>query len=479
MRQPGVDAGEPVHIGMVGGRLGRRGAILRRTLTQALPAGDLAALVFFDARQRAWRAVPTTISADRRTLTARVHHFSIWDDVEYGAGWLLDTRVDPPMCDGSPPSWVDDHGGVVFVDDENAPLRWCVGHDPKNSSLLVVKLIVNRSYGMAVRPSVTPVRIDDSPLGAGPRGLATRLLTRSLSTPGKLGDAFGGEIPAIPGLEVDLWFTEAQVRKTVGSPLVHVARAANEAMAGLTYTEIQKITGDESIVGRRVAAVSALVAIAQCGDDLIRPFTKHQWSSVVKGAIACLTDNAEAIGKDVALTLTTVLPNESPKVLGKIGGKVGGKLWQVWATGAAFQFATWSADQKLIDAAFDLRIFPKIVRKPRPPLPAKRPVTHTLPAPSTPPAMTGLSPGAIFESKCVVAWPSAPIYTSQGIQMTMSCVGVPESKYLFTNVNFDDPNFRITPATGPVDVKGRVVDVARSSYGYSELVVVASAITIG
>jgi hypothetical protein len=61
----------------------------------------------------------------------------------------------------------------------------------------------------------------------------------------------------------------------------------------------------------------------------------------------------------------------------------------------------------------------------------------------------------------------------------MSCASVPESRYLFTSVNYANPHFTITPSTGAVEVRGKVVDVARSDYGYSELIVVADSIESG
>jgi hypothetical protein len=60
----------------------------------------------------------------------------------------------------------------------------------------------------------------------------------------------------------------------------------------------------------------------------------------------------------------------------------------------------------------------------------------------------------------------------------MSCNHVPEGQYLFTDVIYDDPSLQPTPDSGTMHVIGRVVDVARSDYGYSELVVQASSVTI-
>ena len=105
-----------------------------------------------------------------------------------------------------------------------------------------------------------------------------------------------------------------------------------------------------------------------------------------------------------------------------------------------------------------------------PPTPAPPPTTQQAPPP--------LAIGSPFDDKCVVAWPTAPVRTSASIEMTMSCAHVPESTYLFTQVTYDDPNLPITPSTGTIRVQGRVVDVAKSEYGFNELVVQASSVEL-
>ena len=62
--------------------------------------------------------------------------------------------------------------------------------------------------------------------------------------------------------------------------------------------------------------------------------------------------------------------------------------------------------------------------------------------------------------------------------MTMTCSNVPESEYLFTQVQYGDPNLDITPDTGEVQVTGKVVGVETSDYGFKELVVLASNIKL-
>jgi pimeloyl-ACP methyl ester carboxylesterase len=105
--------------------------------------------------------------------------------------------------------------------------------------------------------------------------------------------------------------------------------------------------------------------------------------------------------------------------------------------------------------------------------------TTTAPAsaPSTP-SPQALSVGAPFDSECVVAWPTAPVRTSDSIQMTMSCSQVPENEYLFAQVVYGDPNLPVTPDHSRVHVIGKIVDIATSAYGYKELVVDASSVQL-
>jgi hypothetical protein len=114
------------------------------------------------------------------------------------------------------------------------------------------------------------------------------------------------------------------------------------------------------------------------------------------------------------------------------------------------------------------------------------PTTATTPAttpatPAPPPSAShpqSLAVGASFDSECVVAWPTAPVTTSTSIQMTMSCGGVPENEYLFTQVDYGDPNLPISPDHARAHVVGTIVDVATSAYGYKELVVQASSVQV-
>jgi hypothetical protein len=366
-RVAGVNAGSAVAFELEGGDLPAAGVTIARRLSSPLPLGDTATLAYYDGEHDAWIAVPTQTSADRRTLSTTVHHLSIWNDIQYGAGWLLDRRVDAPECEGPRPSWIRGSGDVVVLDDKNAPLRWCTGHDPNHPDVLVVKVRLNRSYGVRMVPSVAPTWLYDGLFQSGPGGFLTE-------APLRLSEAFhrprprAGETILLGGEEVDYGFTEAQVRSLSAPVLVRAKLEKPEAIAGLTYTALTKLAGDEKVLGRQVAAVVALVGIAQCASDIGGPLSRSDFGAAARGAFECLKDNGEDVGRATSLALFKALPKVDPKELGRIGGKVGGKLWQVWAAGEVFQIGTLLADSRLLSNAFELHAFPKFVPKPAPDL---------------------------------------------------------------------------------------------------------------
>ncbi len=461
----GASAGLPVSISLSAGTRPAHGATLRRTFPDPLPEGSRATLAYYDPAPAAWRLVPTRLSADRRTLTAVVGHFSIWDDIVYGVGWLLDTRVSPPGCDGPPPAWVRD---TTFLDDQNAPARWCAGHDPAHPELLVVKVAVNRSYGVGVYPATKATWVYANDRDGGPDAFFTRLLADPQSFAPALRQMFGGRLVALGGQEVSFGFSESAVRAVGSRALLTVTPDAADAVAGLTYTMLTTALGDGGL-GRAGTAVASVLAVAQCGSDFVDAYGRQDWSGMAGKAVKCLTSGAEDTAHLLAAGLVRAFPRTAPKTLGKLAGQVGGKLWQVWAAGEVFQVFTWVADRRLDPSAFEFHAFGTVAAAPR-----------STPPPSVPtrPAVTGIAVGNVFDSHCVVAWPTAPSYTSTGVSMTMSCTGVPMSRYLFTRVIYDDTAFTISPSTGRVHVHGRVVDVARSGLGFSELVVQADHIDL-
>jgi len=360
----GVEIGPPLSISLEDGELPAAGATISRRLREPVSPGARASLAYYDEEHEAWIAVPTQIARDRRTLTATVHHFSLWDSITYGAGWLLDTRVGAPTCEGSRPDWLPD---VVALDDRNAPLRWCTGHDPRRPDVLVVKARMNRSYGVRLVPSVPPEWMYDGLFQSGPQGFLVDAAVR-------LSQAFDqppvkrGETILLGGEEVDYGFTERQVRSLAGPVLIRARLDKPEAVAGLTFTALNKLAGDEGRVGQQIAAVVTLVGLAQCATDIRAPLAQGDFVGAGRAAFKCLETNSDDFSRALARALAQALPNADPKLLGRISGKIGGKLWQVWSAGEAFQIGTLLADSRLLHNAFELHAFPKPIARPAPDL---------------------------------------------------------------------------------------------------------------
>jgi hypothetical protein len=108
-----------------------------------------------------------------------------------------------------------------------------------------------------------------------------------------------------------------------------------------------------------------------------------------------------------------------------------------------------------------------------PPPPAPTPPSAQ-PAPSEP---QGYQVGDSFDLFCQVAWPTAPTRTTNSIEMTMQCPGIP-AEFLLVYVSFGEPNLPITPSTGRVRVRGRIVNHARNELGFKLLVVIADSVEI-
>lgn len=356
-----VQAGDPVELALTDADIPAEGAVVTRTREVPVPEEATATLAYYDAATEAWTAVPTAISADRRTLTATVHHLSVWDDIVYAVTSVISKRRDKPLCDLPAPVWLD---SVVFLDDENAPVRWCAGHDKAHPELLVVKVAINRPYGAAIVPTVKPQWAWDSLFQGGPDDVLTGLLSRTLDAPAALTDLFGGRFVVAGGSEADFGFTEDQVRQAGTKPLVTVDAGPLYMLAGLIYTAV---TEDLATGNGPAAAVTTLISLAQCAHDLGDAIQHRDWASLAGAALGCLESRAEDIARDSATLLTKLYPTRNPRELGALAGTAARKLRIVWALGKVFQLGEWTADSQLDPAALRLTAFTKV--KPKAPTP--------------------------------------------------------------------------------------------------------------
>lgn len=181
-------AGQPADITSPSA-LPAEGVTITRTYAQPLPEGTAATLAFFDPDPGVWFAAQSTLSPDRRSVSAVVHHLSLWTDLVsgtqsvidsmrtqvtdavewayWGVGKVFDVRVDPPACDAGQPSWVK---STTFIKtDKVNPILFCVGQDQNNPGVLVVKARVNRGFGYRAVVNGTPSWTSNSTFD--PKGL--------------------------------------------------------------------------------------------------------------------------------------------------------------------------------------------------------------------------------------------------------------------------------------------------------------------
>ncbi|KAA9134511.1 hypothetical protein [Microbacterium caowuchunii] len=190
------------------GEIPESGVTLSLALAEPLPAAAAATFVYYDEEIATWVPEYTTVSEDRLTLTAVVHHLSAWsvftsavddaaaafgefvEDVAAGVGESIDrgsrqlfrfthelvgNSADNPECTGTAPWWVQD---TILSDNNDVDLGLgeggegtnavllCVGSSADDPEILELKAAANRGYGFPITMS-EGVR----PLTAGPSSL--------------------------------------------------------------------------------------------------------------------------------------------------------------------------------------------------------------------------------------------------------------------------------------------------------------------
>ena len=361
LRHDGVQVGQPVRI--TGDASG--GATLIRKYNAPVPDNSSAAFAYFDEDLGGWRVVPSALSTDRRTLTATVSHFSFWTDLvseaTFQVGKLFDTRVSAPSCQGKVPSWVD-KSSIVFLDDQNAPLRWCVGSDPAHPDILVVKVAVNRGYGMLITPAVKPTWSWSSFLDRDPFQVASDLLTDADATiSGALTGALSLPGSITPGgSELDLGFSEAAVRAS-GKPYLAIVKAGPPDPLQLTVSVLMKQLVEYS-ASKDVAYVAGILTATHCAAELVK--VGGDWSEGASALLDCVSGAESVITQGLANYMLS-----SPKYANLSGTEIGSAAAKFYrfvkliaAVGIAFQLATWAGDSTLVDAARTLSLGVTIAR---------------------------------------------------------------------------------------------------------------------
>jgi hypothetical protein len=415
-------------------------ARLRIPLKRRLPRGVPVLAARAEGPRGPWIPVSARISADRRFALVRVTELSWFSVFTTDVGdilrelkeGVLDGLTAGLTAEAKPPTCIEESrartAGYSISSDSKDTVYWCFGMEAGSRVLRVVN---NRRYPLALTHAGLPV------IQQGGGGLKLERLSRIAS---------GAEAIVSPREQV-VFSVElspggsALVRSRfdgVGWSLYQLQFGAEAALAILTRFGIGSGLKTVDLINKLVTSSKCLAAIGDTAGDVIR---------------SCLSPKQlfDALGAK-ALLIAPIM------VSGQLLSFV-----RSWLNGAG-------------DQLNDRDSYHVAIRRtgaPQPPVAATPP-----PPPPQPQAPTSsFEIGADFDLRCQVAWPTAPTRTTNSIEMTMQCPGIP-SEFLLVYVSYGDPDLPITPSTGPVRVRGKVVNHAQNELGFKLLVVVAESVEI-
>jgi hypothetical protein len=463
----------PVHLELSSGNLTGPALISFAYDPSTVPAGiapsDFFGISTYDEASDTWLVVPSTVDVSRHVIVADITHFSWWNpftwdfdklssEVSQDALQTVGIRSAAPVCSG--PAYPSYISSVDTLLDASDPLRSC---SDVNSGVLEVKMTSNRSYGM-IMTYRTKVKWGWHASGGS-------ILDKALDSVIDQG---------LPSNELYIPSLQAASIGIPDSPFGFVTYSARPTLATMVANiadlVIPSIPGDGTVAGEAAASCRSLLLTFDT------PSSISVALSDVNSIAQCLTDGIEAAIKTGKLSASdiskltkskaTLLILKNLKKLGTdvsigvtLGTTIGDLVMGKYFDNGLRQF---SVRHKFVASANSTTTTTTIIAP-----------TATTTTTTTPASSGSLTVGSPFSDDCVVAWPTAPTVTSDSIIMTMTCGHVPEGEFLFTQVQYGNPNLDVTPSTGTMHVVGRVVDVAKSDYGYEELVVRASSITFG
>ncbi|MEU0878248.1 hypothetical protein ABZ345_06585 [Lentzea sp. NPDC005914] len=226
-----------------------------------LPQGEQLFLLDDSGNGEAYGASPATassdiqpatvreavMSADRRSGTVEVTHLSFKEwitdvagNVYHAINDFFGQRADPPSCQGKVPRWVKQ---TVFLDDQNGPMRVCVGADPANAEVAVVKIANNRGAAMLVTAPVAPTWAWQSVLGDQAESWVPNLVVNALRTVGVPEAETNRTYLLPPGQQVHLGFDENSLAgQAVIAAKINLATIA----VGLVSRTISSVLDDKT-----------------------------------------------------------------------------------------------------------------------------------------------------------------------------------------------------------------------------------------
>ncbi|CAM2746606.1 hypothetical protein [Skermania piniformis] len=259
------------------------------------------------------------ISPDRRTATAPIDHLSgkqWWeigvDNAAHFITSLAGQRTAPPTCEAQPPpAWVDD---VVFLDEQNAPLLVCIGADPNDSDIAVVKIRNNRGGAMVVTAPVTPAWASINLAGTPSISqVFVDLLTQwteSLGVPA-VEQSRAWVLP--PGGGVDIGLTLDSLAGSGGIAPITADFNTSSAVYGMVWKALLDIVDNPELVAL-VAVGTAAVCIQNSPREAAGAGSALALSEAIAGLAKCIVEAGPKI-------VDAVRKRVSPKVWQRLAGQ--------------------------------------------------------------------------------------------------------------------------------------------------------------
>lgn len=365
-------AGRPSEVRLEGA-LPPEGVRITRRYERPLPPDAAATLAYFDTDLDAWVAVPSEVAADRLSVSAVVHHLSLWNDfvsgtqqamqavgdaatsaadwAYYNVGKVFDTRVDPPTCSTKKPDWVD---STTFIETQrNNSVLFCTGTDEAKPGILTIKARVNRGFGFNAEVTGKPAWTHNSSFDRNDLDQAFSVLSeldkvladsmRDLTSDGRM---------TAPGQEYSIGLSEQEARKL---PSFLALRLTPQPVLPFLVTTLGQLAGTD-LTNRADGLVAAAMVTAKCSKDVREA---SDGARLTKAALSCVG----GIDGDIAKQLALYLLKRGVKDPGKVAGKVVGKVSVYLACiGPVFNGMNYWAEQNLIEDARTVHVFPTTIK---------------------------------------------------------------------------------------------------------------------
>lgn len=335
-------------LSMAEGSFPATGAVVTFSVPEPLPAEQTGMIAHWDDEDAVWEPVPTELSADRKTLSARVEHFSVWGWIvdtaeavgqglqtgsEYaynGIGRVMGEKTDPPKCDGGIPAWADP---VFSKDNMNAPVLWCAGTDPKNPDILVVKLALNRGTAASITTAIKPAwAYSDLWEDMTPKTWLQMAAQTNAAT-NQLGDTYLVQ----PLGEYHFGFHRAELMDFwyghQTDPLIQVDSTLTYTLAGLMYQAVEgKAAGN-------MAGVFIMSSLLECGGGIVGAAQERSVGDAFGALASCLDERKDAIAVATArgLNLSPGADWDKAVAAGKNIGRII-RVAGIWYTAAKVGF---------------------------------------------------------------------------------------------------------------------------------------------